>query len=135
MEPSLLSPNLLSRTPELPADVILTILEELHKVQSISHLRVVSKQFEALATPLAYRHVHLTERIVAPFAFPPELYDPMIVHLQVARFVKLYARHLTVKRDLDWFLVAKLIKSLDNLRSFTYVKSSSKTNLDMLIYS
>ena len=125
MDTPLMTPNVIPSTPELPADVILTILEELHKRQSISHLRVVSKQFDALIVPLSYRHVHLTDRIVAPFAFKQELYDPSIVQLQVARDVKNHARHLTVKRSLDWSLVAKLIQSLAQLHSFTYVKSLS----------
>ena len=120
-----MAPKVIPSTPGLPPDVILTILEELHKRQGISHLRVVSKQFDALIVPLSYRHVHLTERIVAPFAFKQELYDPLVVQLQVARDVKNHARHLTVKRNLDWSLVAKLIQSLVNLHSFTYVKSSS----------
>ena len=119
-----MAPKVIPSAPELPADVILTIVEELHKRQGISHLRVVSKQFDALIVPLSYRHVHLTERIVAPFAFKQELYDPLVVQLQVARDVKNHARHLTVKRNLDWSSVAKLIRSLVNLRSFTYVKSS-----------
>ena len=124
-------PNLISGTPELPADVILTILEELHQRQSISHLRVVSKRFDAIVTPLSYRHVHLTDRIIAPFALKQELYDPSIVQLQVARDVQNHARHLTVKRNMDWSLVAKLIRSLVNLRSFTYVnpyRQSSRAN-------
>ena len=119
MDALLMAPKVISSTPELPADVILTILEEIHKKQGISHLRVVSKQFDSLIIPLSYRHVHLTERIVAPFALEQELHDPLVVQLQVARDVKHHTRHLTVKRNLDWSLVAKLIQSLVNLRSFT----------------
>lgn len=111
-------------TQELPADVILIILEELHEIQQISNLRVVSKQFDALVAPLSYRHVHLTDRIVAPFALKHELYDPSIVQLQVARDVRNHARSLTINRNLDWSLAAKLIRSLKNLGSFTYVRSA-----------
>lgn len=106
-------------TQELPADVILLILEELHKIQHIPNLRVVSKLFDALIVPLACRDVHLTDRIIAPFAFKAELYDPSIVQFQVARDVTNHARHLTVERNLDWSLVAKLIRSMENLQSFT----------------
>lgn len=106
-------------TQELPADVILIILKDLHEIQQISNLRVVSEQFDALVAPLSYRHVHLTDRIVAPFALKHELYDPSIVQLQVARDVSNHARSLTINRNLDWSLVAKLITSLKNLRSFT----------------
>lgn len=101
---------------ELPADVILTILEDLHNIQGISNLRIVSKQFDALVTPLSYRHVHLTDRILAPFALNP---DASSVQQQVAHDVKNHTRHLTIKRSLDWMLVAKLLKSLNNLQSFT----------------
>ena len=120
-----MAPKVIPSIPELPADVLLTILEELHKRQGLSHLRVVSKQFDALIVPLSYRHVHLTERIVAPFALKQGRYDPLVAGHQVARDVKNHARHLTVKRGLDWSLVAKLIQSLVNLRSFTYVQPSS----------
>lgn len=117
--------TLIPGTPELPADVILTILEELHEIQNISNLRVVSKQFDALIVPLTYRHVHLTERILAPFADELELDDDVSnvqfqVALQVIRDVSNHARHLTINCNLDWSFVAKLIKSLRNLRSFTW---------------
>ncbi|KAL9073594.1 MAG: hypothetical protein Q9161_002834 [Pseudevernia consocians] len=112
--------NLFLATQILPADITLIVLEELHKIQRISDLRVVSKQFDALIVPLSYRHKHLTDRILAPFAFKQELHDPSVVQLQVAHDVRLHTRHLTVNRKLDWSLVAKLIRSLRNLRSFTW---------------
>ena len=112
-------------TPELPAVVILSILGELHEIQDIPNLRIVSKQFDTLIVPLSYRHVYLTERILAPFANEQELNDDASTvqpqaALQVARDVKNHARHLTIKRNLDWSSVARLIESLRNLRSFTW---------------
>lgn len=113
--------TLIPGTPELPAEVILSILEELHEIQDISTMRIVSKQFDALIVPISYRRVHLTKRILAPFACEQELDDDASnVQLQVARDVKNHARHLTIKRNLDWSLVAKLIKLLRNLLSFTW---------------
>ncbi len=108
-------------TPELPADVILTILEALHEIQDVSNLRTVSKRFDALIVPLSYRHVYLTKRILVPFAYEQELNDDASsVQLQVARDVRNHARHLTIERNLNWSLVAKLIKLLRNLRCFTW---------------
>lgn len=124
LTPFILTPG----TPELPADVILTILEELHEIQDISNLRTVSKRFDALIVPLSYRYVYLTERILVPFAHEQELNDDAsTVQLQVARDVRNHARHLTIKRNLDWSLVAKLIKLLRNLRSFTWAYWPSET--------
>lgn len=121
---------LIPGTPELPAEVISSILEELHEIQDISSPRIVSKQFDALIVPLSYRHVHLTKRILAPFACEQELNDDAsTVQLQVARDVRNHARHLTIKRNLDWSLVAKLIKLLRNLRSFTWAYWPSETSL------
>ena len=98
LTPFILTPG----TPELPADVILTILEELHEIQDISNLRTVSKRFDALIVPLSYRYVYLTERILVPFAHEQELNDDAsTVQLQVARDVRNHARHLTIKRNLD----------------------------------
>ena len=91
-----MTPSNLTGTPKLPADIIFAILKEIHKIQGISYLHVVSKQFDALIAPLCYRHVHLTDRIVAPFAFKQELLDPFLVQLQVASDVRHHARHLTV---------------------------------------
>lgn len=113
--------TLVLNTPELPAEVILSILEELHEIQDTSGLRTVSKQFDALIVSLSYRHVHLTERILAPFINEQKLNDDAsTVQLQVACDVKNHARHLTIKRNLDWSSVARLIESLRNLRSFTW---------------
>lgn len=109
--------NLRLRTPELPADVILTILEELHDLQDISNLRLVSKQFDALVVPLCYRHVHLTDRVVGAFSPKQELRDA--TQLQVARDVRNHARHLTIKRALDCASVVILVESLASLRSLT----------------
>ena len=119
MDSRLKTSNLILRTPELPADVIVITLEELHELQDIFDLRTVSKQFDALVVPLSYRHVHLTGRIVGAFAFNQGLDNSSITQLQVARDVRNHARHLTIKRTLDWSLVARLIESLANLRSFT----------------
>ena len=121
MEAPLTPFTLMPSTPGLPAEVILSILKELHEIQDIPTLRIVSKQFDALVVPLVYRHVHLTKGILAPFACEQELDDDAsTVQLQVARDVRNHARHLTIKRNLDWRLVAKLIKLLRNLRSFTW---------------
>ena len=99
----------------------MTILEKLHELQDVSNLRTVSKRFDALIVPLYYRRVHLTKRILVPFAYKQGLNDDAsTVQLQVARDVRNHARHLTIKRNLDWSLVAKLIKMLRNLRSFTW---------------
>ena len=67
MDSSMTTTGLIFRTPELPADVILTILEELYDLQNIFNLRLVSKQFDALIVPLSYRHVQLTDPIVHVF--------------------------------------------------------------------
>ena len=83
--------GLFPRIPLLPADVTLIILEELPKIQSILCLRVMSKQFDALIVPLAYRRVYLTKNIVTPFASEIELHAPSIVQLQVARYVRQHA--------------------------------------------
>ena len=111
--------NVILRATELPADVILTILEELQDLQDISNLRLVSKQFDALIVRLSYRHVHLTDRIVKAFSPKQEECDPSITKLQVALDVRNHARHITINRALDWALVAKVIESLVCLRSFT----------------
>lgn len=125
MDNSLASASLLPRTPLLPAEVTAIILDELHETQYLPDLRVVSKQFDALIVPLVYRHVCLTDRIVEPFESEQELYAPSIVQLQVARHVRQHARHLTVDQRLDWSLVANLIRSMANLKSVTYVRSTS----------
>ena len=109
--------TLTSGIPELPADVILTILEKLHELQDVSDLRTVSKRFDALIVPLSYRRVHLTNRMLISFALDD---DASTIRLQVNRDVRNHARHLTIKRNLDWSLVAKLIKMMRNLRSFTW---------------
>ena len=119
MKSPLTTSNVALRTPELPADVIVTVLEELQDLQNICNLRVVSKQFDALIVRLCYRHVHLTDRIVEGFAPKQGECDASITQLQVARDVKHHARHITINRALDWALVAKVIESLVYLRSFT----------------
>ena len=119
MEFPLTTSNVILRTPELPADVILTILDELQDLQDISNLRLVSKKFDALIVRLCYRHVHLTDLIVEAFSPKQEECDVSITQLQVARDVRNHARHIAINRALDWASVARVIESLVHLRSFT----------------
>ena len=58
-------------------------------------MRLVSKQFNRLVTPLAYRHILLNNNIIASLV-PNEI--TLAPHeLQVAHDVREYTRHVTLK--------------------------------------
>ena len=51
-------------TPQFTPEILLQIFRELHKLQPLSDLRLVAREFYGLATPIYYNHVNLTDRLV-----------------------------------------------------------------------
>lgn len=106
--------------------------------QSLRSLRLVSRQFEDLAVPIAYRHVTLTARLVAAYVTPREHTPPRLVPsarsgspeviarnellslVQQTPFhhqMSIYTKHVTVDRELEWFSAGIMLRDLDNLQS------------------
>lgn len=74
----------------LPLDVLIMVFEELHRLspRRFSSLRLVSKQFDALVVPIVYRHLILTNGVLACFGNR----IGRKAQLQVAQDVRRYTR-------------------------------------------
>ncbi|MCJ1458230.1 hypothetical protein MMC28_008601 [Mycoblastus sanguinarius] len=111
-----------SRLPrQLPSDILIMIFEELRDSPSLPGIRLVSSQFNQLIIPITYRHIVLTNRILAVYPLGSKLCDEHISAAQATKNIELYTRHITINRPLKWLLLMKLLESLENLRYVTYV--------------
>jgi len=91
----------------LSLDVLILVFEELHKLSPhrFSRFRLVSKQFDALVVPIVYRHLVLTNGVLACFWRPCD----RVALLQVAQNVRRYTRGVEMDcHRLNWRLVEEL---------------------------
>ena len=109
------APSSLAPPPasQLPPEILLGIFEDIQDQRTLRNLRLVSKQFDELVTPIWCREVVLTPNIVAQYSLNKGWADHSI--LQVQRTV--HTRHVVIKKELDWLLVNRLLSTLRNLQS------------------
>lgn len=103
----------------LPTEILELIFEELQKSSSLANVRLVSVQFNEIATPIAYRQVTLTDQILASFSLSKYLFDHTISQLRVAHDVRFYTRHISIDRCLDKDLLKELLRSMKDIRNVT----------------
>lgn len=112
--------------PRIPSDVLIGILESLYTIAptTLRGLRVVSKQFDALIVPFAYRHVVLNKKILAWFSvrFGGMVVNgrhPTWVEWHGLRDMRRYTEHVTIDRDLNEVATIYLLRSLRRLEYIT----------------
>lgn len=102
------------------------ILENLHKSdpKSLVQIRVVSKQFNSLITPITYHEINLTPLLMQCLSnnFEPKV-DPT-ADWQVTHDICSYTRHMVIRELVDWEVANNLLRSMDRLESFTQVLHS-----------
>lgn len=98
---------------QLAPEILLTIFEVIQDQPTLRHLRLVSKQFEELVTPIWCREVVLTPDIVAEYSLREGWADHSI--LQVQRTI--HTKQVIIKKELNWLLVNRLLSTLKNLQS------------------
>lgn len=89
---------------------------------TLKYLRLVSRQFKDLTTPIKYRHVNMTRRLAGCFAQGDTrdyLRPVRLSGRQVARDVSQYTEHVSVNQSVIVVLALRLLKSLKNLRHIT----------------
>lgn len=111
-------PKLQKNVPRLPPDILLLVFEQLDG-STITILRLASKQLNALATPIKYQDLSLTEQIVS--YFDPTLNPPEEVIRQVGQDVGRYSQHISITRSVSQSHAIRLLYGLDNLRSIRLV--------------
>ena len=84
---------------------------------SFFDLRVVSKQFNSLVTPLLYRHIILNKRIIVSLVSHQATLSPH--KLQVAHDIREYTWHVTLQGDFPEEHLGSVFGSLKHLREVT----------------
>ena len=108
---------------EYPTEILLLIFEQLHCIapDSLRHVRLASRFFNALVTPIVYRHVKLNTALVKCF----KVYDDGKIapgHLQTraANAIRTFTRQITIDRKLDWSSVVNMLSSLDQFHHLNW---------------
>ncbi len=81
------------------------------------NLRLVSKQFNDVVTPLIYRHIVLSSRDILLLVSNETTLSPH--ELQIARDIGRYTRHVFLKGDLPVEHLRSVFESLKHLREVT----------------
>lgn len=84
---------------------------------SFMDLRLVSKQFNSLATPLSYRHINLNKRAIESLVSNRATLRPH--KLQVARDIREYTWHVTLQGEIPEEHLGRAFGSLKYLREVT----------------
>ena len=80
-------------------------------------LRLVSKQFDVVVTPMLYRHFVLNKRTVLLLVSKESTLQPHMV--QIARNIREYTQHVTLKENLPAENLRIVFQSLKYLREVT----------------
>lgn len=80
-------------------------------------LRLVSKQFNIVVTPMLYRHFVLNNRTVLLLMSKESILPPYKV--QIARNIREYTQHVTLKEHLPAEHLRNVFQSLKYLREVT----------------
>ena len=110
---------------QCPTELLIQICGDLHKIQLISELRLVNRQFHELATPVYYRHVTLTDRLISAFSSQLPQSQLGVAQSKFACHMQEYTQNLFIESllECDCRDVLELLASLKRLRS---IKSVSK---------
>ena len=106
---------------KLSADILLLVFEPIlaqkHPKRPFSDMRLVSKRFNRLVTPLAYRHILLNNNIILSL-MPNE--NTLAPHeLQVAQDVRECTQHVTLKGNFSEDHLRVVFESLRYIRDVT----------------
>lgn len=104
----------------LPVDVFALVLEQLHKIApaQLFLLRHVSKDFDALITPIVYRNIILNNKIVSCFRDQSSQITPL--QWRVVSKVSLYTQYITIGRSLEWNTTIALFGTLRELKGLQW---------------
>ena len=83
----------------------------------LRNLRLVSKQFHGLFTPLLYRHIILTPRIVLSLVSSEATLAPY--KLQLATDLRMYTKQVTLNRELPTEQLRSVFERLKHLQEVT----------------
>ena len=103
-----------------PADVLLLIFEEVHRIApaSLYDLRLASRKFNILVHPIIYRHVKLNNTLVRCFEVEnePEIPSEAVdLRRRVRTAMCTFTRQITINEALNWASVVNLLLSLKTL--------------------
>ena len=85
---------------KIPTEILCMVVETVQAQQlptSFFDLRLVSKQFNSLVTPLLYRHIILNKQIIVSLVSNQATLSPH--KLQVAHNIREYTWHVTLQGD------------------------------------
>ena len=120
-----------SQQQEYPAEILLLIFEQLHCIApaSLRDVRLASRLFDALATPIIYRHVILTRALVKCFKEDDDQKSgPGDVRTRAGNAIRSFTRQITINRKLDWSSVVNMLLCLDK---FDHLNWCFWTNSDL----
>ena len=98
---------------EIPAEILLTIFENVQRSATLRDLRLVNSRFEELVTPIWCREVNLTPNLVAQYGLDKAWSDHSMLQVQMT----VYTTHVVIKKELDWVLVKRMLATLKSLQS------------------
>ncbi|KAH7020164.1 hypothetical protein EDB80DRAFT_563105 [Ilyonectria destructans] len=98
----------------LSSELLALIFEQLRDVDSSSleSVRLASRRFDAIATPIAYRFLTLNERLVAPDA--EQRYPNALRHISI------HTNHVDVSSNLDPEGITRIILGIQRLASIRW---------------
>lgn len=106
-------------SPILPVDVLLMVLEQLRDTPFFPSLRLITKQFNTLVTPILYRHITLTSKILSNFIRSKEIAYSTKSQFQVRHYIGQYTEYISISTTVDSQMAIRLLRSLKNLRQIT----------------
>ena len=106
-----------------PVEILLLIFEQLHCISpaSLRHARLASKLFDALATPIVYRHVILNPALVKCFKEDDDQNSAAgDLRTRVGNAIRTFTRQITIDRKLDWSSVVNMLLCLDKFHHLNW---------------
>ncbi|KAI7761334.1 hypothetical protein ACKAV7_008796 [Fusarium commune] len=94
----------------LSSELLALVFEQLREIDSptLTSVRLVSKRFDAIATPIAYRFLTLNESLVAP--------DAEQRYPNVSRHISHLTNHVTIRSNLDPTRITGILSCIRRLK-------------------
>ncbi|KAF5719208.1 hypothetical protein FGLOB1_1284 [Fusarium globosum] len=94
----------------LSSELLALVFEQLREIDSptLTSVRLVSKRFDAIATPIAYRFLTLNESLVAP--------DAEQRYPKVSRHISHLTNHVTIRSNLDPTRITGILSCIKRLK-------------------
>lgn len=103
------------KPPQLPREILILVFEELVEVASLKCLRLVSRLFNDLSSPIIYRHIILSNEMAKQLPVMPTGKNCTLTQLRL----RLYTNHISIQQGEYVPEVFYLLRYLDHLQHLT----------------